>query len=110
VKRGGIVSIATGRGFGGKPRPALIIQADVFEKLGNVVTLPITSVLADHESAIRIRIAPDTVNGLRMMSEVMTDLPVAVPKERIGKSIGSLAPSDLTRVEHALLMLLGFAD
>jgi mRNA interferase MazF len=110
VNRGDIVSIATGRSFGGKPRPALIIQADIFERLGNVVTLPITSVLADHESSIRIRIVPDSVNGLRIISEVMTDLPVTVPKTHVGKKIGSLARSDLMKVEHALLMLLGFAD
>lgn len=44
MKRGDLVAVAL-QGDYGKPRPALVIQADQFVDLGTVVILPITSTL-----------------------------------------------------------------
>ena len=43
VRRGDLVTVAL-QGDYGKPRPALVIQADQFADLGSVVILPITAV------------------------------------------------------------------
>lgn len=46
MRRGNLVTVAL-QGDYGKPRPALVIQADQFADLGSVVILPITSTLVD---------------------------------------------------------------
>lgn len=110
MKRGDIVSIATGHGFGGKPRPALIIQSDAYAVLNNVIAIPITGTLAEPPSALRVRVEPTSDNGLQKTSELMTDLPLIVPRDRVGGHIGNLASEDVARVERALALVLGFAD
>ncbi len=49
VKRGDLVTIAVSGDYG-KPRPALIIQADSFSNLGSVKVLRLTSELHDWPS------------------------------------------------------------
>ena len=108
MKRGDIV-IATGPGFGGKPRPNLVVQANDYLVLPTLILLPITSELADPPSLLRIRLAPDETNGLREVSEVMTDIPYTTRPDRVRQRIGELARQDMDRVEDAMLLVLGFA-
>ena len=46
MTRGDLVTVAL-QGDQGKPRPALVVQADQFGGLGSVTVLPITSTLVD---------------------------------------------------------------
>ena len=46
MKRGDLVTIAL-QGDYGKPRPALVIQSDLFSEHPSVVILPVTSELRD---------------------------------------------------------------
>ena len=108
MKRGDIV-IATGPGFGGKPRPNLVLQADIYLVLPTLILLPITSALAEPPSLLRVRIEPDATNGLREVSEVMTDIPITTRPEKVSAIAGTLARDDLERVEEALRLVLGFA-
>ena len=63
VRRGDLVTVAL-QGDYGKPRPALVIQADQFVDLGSVVILPITSTLVD-APLLRPTVEPSPDNGLR---------------------------------------------
>lgn len=81
MKRGDIV-IATGPGFGGKPRPNLVIQADDYLSLPTLILLPIASDLADPPSLLRVRVEPDEANGLRDVSDVMTDVPITTRPDK----------------------------
>lgn len=108
MKRGDIV-IATGPGFGGKPRPNLVIQADEYLSLSTLILLPITSTLTDPPSLLRIRINPDEANGLREVSEIMIDIPVTTRPDKINGHAGTLSAEDMERVEDAMLLVLGFA-
>lgn len=108
MKRGDVV-IATGPGFGGKPRPNLVIQADEYLSLSTLILLPITSDLSDPPSLLRVRIDPDDANGLREVSEVMTDIPVTTRPDKVHKHAGMLSSEDMERVEDAMLLVLGFA-
>lgn len=108
MKRGDIV-VATGPGFGGKPRPNLVIQADAYLILPTLILLPITSDLADPPSLLRVRIEPDSANGLQKVSEVMADIPFTTRPDKVHKRAGTLSPEDMERVEDALLLVLGFA-
>ena len=108
MKRGDVV-IATGPGFGGKPRPNLVIQADDYLILPTLILLPITTDLADPPSLLRVRLAPDAANGLLEVSEVMTDIPITTRPEKVHRHAGTLAREDLERVEEALRLVMGFA-
>jgi mRNA interferase MazF len=107
VKRGDVV-IATGPGFGKKPRPFVVMQADVYAALPTLILLPITSELADPPSLLRVALEPDSTNGLLKPSEVTTDMPVTTRTEKVHQQIGHLAREDVARVEQALGLVLGF--
>ena len=101
--------IATGPGFGTKPRPYVVFQSNHYSALTTQILLPTTSVLAAPPSRLRVRIEPTSENGLREPSEVMADIPVTVRSGKIHQLVGQLASHDMARVEQAVLLVLGFA-
>ncbi len=107
MKRGDTV-IATAPGFGKKPRPYVVIQADAYARLTTLILLPITTELSSAPSALRCPLEPDEINGLLRRSEVMADIPVTTGADRVHQQIGALSARDLLRVEQALLLVLGF--
>ena len=104
VTRGDLVTVAIGRDYG-KPRPALIVQADAFAELPSVTVLRLTSDLHG-EHLIRITVAPTPENGLRAPSQIMIDKAVTVPRERIGVVIGRLDAGLMRTVGQALAAFL----
>jgi mRNA interferase MazF len=109
VKRGDVVTVAAGTGYAGKPRPAVIIQSDVFETRFSVVVCPLTSNPFE-VSAVRITIEPSLANGLRKRSWAMVDKMGAVRRDKLGKKIGALTAADLSNLDEALLLFLGLAE
>ena len=105
--RGSLVTVAM-RGDYGKPRPALVIQADQFGDLGSVTVLPITSTLID-APLLRLTIDPLAENGLRTRSQIMLDKPMTVRSERVGPTIGQLDDATMLRVNRSLVLFLGLA-
>lgn len=108
LRRGDVVTVSAGSGFGSKPRPALLIQSDQLDDLTTAVVLMFTTEL-DQAKPIRIIVLPDDTNGLRETSDLMVDVPVTVRREKIGGIIGRLSATDLARAETQLLLILGFA-
>ena len=109
MRRGELWSAATGSGFGSKPRPVLILQADAFNEAPNIIVALLTSV-SDREQSLRPRLGPDTINNLLDPSLVQIDILVTVPRQKFGSLIGRLTERDQGRVDHALLAYLGFAN
>ena len=66
MTRGDLVAIAL-TGDYGKPRPALLVQADAFAALPSVTVLPVTSEVSG-EHLVRITVRPSRQNGLRSTS------------------------------------------
>ncbi len=62
IRRGGIVTVVT-QGDYGKPRPALIIQADGYSEIGSVTICPLTSSTDNDMHGIRVMIRPDGITG-----------------------------------------------
>ena len=71
MMRGDFVTIAMQGDFG-KPRPALVIQADQFSEHATVTVLPVTSTLIA-APLFRMTVQPSAENGLRKPSQVMVD-------------------------------------
>ena len=91
----------------GKPRPALVIQSDLFDSHPSVTVLPVTSELRDLP-LFRVRIEPGKSNGLRALSEVMVDKTHTVAREKVGSRIGQLEDEAMMAVNRALATFLGF--
>jgi len=104
--RGDVVTCAPPGEFG-KPRPAIVLQSDLFNDTHASVTLcPITS-HAVEAPLFRVPVKPSAANGLKKSSQAMADKLTTVRRERIGAIIGQLEADDLARVEGAVLRWLG---
>ena len=108
MKRGDIVTIAAPGDYG-KPRAALIIQADVFNDVHSSITvLPLTSTIID-APLFRITLDPTRQNGLQRVSQIMVDKALTMPRAKIGKRVGHLGNSLMIRVGRALTVWLGMS-
>lgn len=108
MKRGDVIVVAAGEGYGGKPRPAVIVQDDRFDATDSVTLVLFTSVDVD-APLIRIAVAPNAANGLTQPSQLMIDKVVTVRRARVDGVIGRLSAEDMIRVNRALLLFLGLA-
>ncbi|HLU01427.1 MAG TPA: type II toxin-antitoxin system PemK/MazF family toxin, partial [Advenella sp.] len=91
-----------------KPRPALVIQSDLFDALATVTLLPITSTLVN-APIFRITLTPDAGNRLRKPSQIMIDKAITVSQERVSASFGCIDARTMLRVERALALFFGLA-
>lgn len=107
MRRGDLVTVAL-EGDYGKPRTALIIQADQFDSLGSVVILPLTSTLVD-APLLRPTVEPSANNKLRAPSQIILDKPMTVKTEKIGPSFGHLDDLAMIDVNRSLALFLGLA-
>ena len=105
MKRGDLVTIAL-QGDYGKPRPALIVQSDLFDEHPSVTVLPVTGELRD-APLFRIRIEAEATNNLQKTSEVMVDKAQSVPRERIGEVFGRVTEEQMLAVSRSLAVFLG---
>jgi len=107
MTRGDLVTIAA-RGDFGKPRPALVIQANQFAEHASVTVLPVTGTLVD-APLLRVTVQPNAGNGLRKPSQVMVDKTMTLRREKIGQILGRLDTEALLQVERCLALFLGIA-
>lgn len=107
MKRGDVVTVAL-QGDLGKPRPAVIIQSDLFNAHPSVTILPITGELRA-APLVRIAVNPSPNNGLHKPSQVMVDKPQSVDREKIGAAVGCLADEQMVAINRALAVFLGLA-
>jgi len=107
MKRGDLVTIAVQGDFG-KPRPALVIQADQFVETASVTVLPVTSTLVP-APLLRITLEPNPDNGLQKASQVMIDKAVTVRRDKVGEPFGRVEATELVEVDRCLAVFLGIA-
>jgi len=107
MRRGDFVTIAMQGDFG-KPRPALVIQADQFDEHATVTVLPVTSTLVA-APLLRITVRPDAGNGLQKPSQVMVDKAMTVKRDKVGPTFGRIDVDALVEVERCLAVFLGIA-
>ena len=86
MKYGHLVTIAL-QGEFGKPRPALVVQSDLFAEHSTITVLLLTSNLVD-APLLRVTLEPDGNNGLQKISQVMIDKTMTIRREKIGEVFG----------------------
>ena len=92
----------------GKPRPAVIVQAEMLAGTGLVMLVPLSSTLVD-APLIRPLLEPTPANGLREPSQAMVDVIMSVRRDRVGARIGRLEEEAMLAVTRSLAVFLGIA-
>lgn len=100
MRRGDLVRIAAG-----KPRPAIIVQADEIATPLEILLCPMTTSLLD-APLYRPTIYPTSANGLKAPSQIMADKVAPVSLDRIDGVFGYLDEADLSRLNVALAVVL----
>ena len=106
MKRGEIWTVAGGGDFMSKPKPAVVIQANVPENSESVTICGFTSAF-DEATFARVVVVPSDENGLEVLSEVMVDKVQPVRSARLRNLIGRLDSGDTERLDRSLRLFLG---
>jgi len=105
LKRGDLVTMAVSGDYG-KPRPALVIQANAFAVLPSVTVLQLTSDVNDTH-LVRITVHPTMTNGLKMVSQIMIDRAMTVPRTKLGPVFGRVDGAVMRSVATGLAAFFG---
>lgn len=105
MKRGDFVTIAMPGDFG-KPRPALVIQANPFSEHATVTVLLLSSTLVE-APLLRITVDPDERNGLLKRSQIMIDKAMTVRRDKLGPAFGAASDEVMLSVGRCLTVFLG---
>lgn len=108
MKRGDFVVVAL-QGNYGKPRPALVVQSDLFDEHPSLTIAPVTSSIVD-APLFRVTVEPTVTNGLRSVSQIMVDKLTTIRRDRVAQTLGSLPDDAMLRVNRALVLWLGIAS
>jgi len=103
MTRGDVVTVSLAGDYG-KPRPALVVQSDVFQSEESLTILPITSHLID-APLVRIGIGPEA--GLERPSQIQVDKTQTARRGRVGRVIGHVDDRTMRAVNRALAVFLG---
>jgi mRNA interferase MazF len=105
MKRGDLVTIAL-QGDYGKPRPALVVQSDLFSEHPSVTVLPVTSELRD-APLFRVRLEAGAPNNVQKTCDIMVDKAQSVSRERVGSVFGRVTDETMLEVNRSLAIFLG---
>jgi mRNA interferase MazF len=97
IKRGNVVTVSANGHYGCKPRPALVLQSDLFSTLGSVTICLLTTERLD-APLLRLIVEP---------SSSMVDKIVTVPRNTISPRIGMLDHELMVRVDRSLAVSRG---
>lgn len=99
LKRGDIVLVAIG-----KPRPAVVVQADDIPTPWAVLLCPLTTTMLD-APLYRPSVQPSSGNGLKSPSQVMVDKVGPALLSRIDRVIGRMEEGDMLRLNVTLAVV-----
>lgn len=108
MQRGDVV-VCVQSGDYGKPRPAVVVQSDLFNETHDSITIcPITTHI--HEATLfRILLTPNKSNGLKTASQIMVDKITSVRRNRIHQTVGALSKDQLNKLDKAVSFWLDVA-
>jgi len=105
MQRGDII-LCVSNGDYGKPRPAVIVQADAFNKTHATVTVcPFTTHVIE-TPFFRLLISPSKHNGLKLVSQIMIDKIASLRRDKIREKIGALTADQIRKLDEAVLLWL----
>jgi mRNA interferase MazF len=105
MQRGDFVLAAVPGDFG-KPRPALVVQSNLYSGLPSVALCPLTSDLRDDAPTLRILVEPSETNGLHKPSQIAIDKVTTVSTSRLRDTIGQADEQLMLKVTRSLAVFL----
>ena len=109
MKRGDVV-VVSAPGDYAKPRPAVVVQSDLFNDThASIAVCLLTTDLVD-APLFRLTVDPAPGNGIDRRSQIMIDKIVALRRRRIARRVGALDADTLLRVNRSLALWLGLGD
>lgn len=104
--RRGDVVVCVLSGDYGKPRPAVVVQSDLFTPTHASITVcPITTHLID-APLFRLSLESSSQNRLRTLSQIMVDKISTLKVEKIRQKIGTLTQEQCKELNTALKLWL----
>jgi mRNA interferase MazF len=108
VKRGDVVLVAVSGDYG-KPRPALIVQSDLFDEHPSV-SICLVSTHLQQTPLFRYQLEPESGNGLSTVSQVQIDKIMTIPRQKVGKVVGSLTARQMSEITRLIAFWFGIGD
>lgn len=109
LQRGDIIVCVLSGGYG-KPRPAVVVQSDLFNPTHASLTVcPITSHIVE-APLFRLALPSALENGLKHSSQIMVDKIMSLQKEKIRQKIGIITHEQLSTLNHALKIWLNLNE
>src|ERR1700730_11073429 len=87
LRRGQFVVVATSGDYG-KPRPALVVQSELFAELPFVVICPLTTMLRNEADQFCLEVGPSWRNAPREVSQIAINKISVIPVSKIGSASG----------------------
>ena len=106
MNRGELWTVSGGV-YAKKPRPALIVQDDLFLATESVVVIPLTATAVDASIA---RVEVPTTTGIAKPSFAMIDKITTVRRSNLGERIGRVPTALMADIERSLMVFLGLAS
>ncbi len=109
MRRGDVVLIAdrAGGDYGGKSRPAVVVQSDVFNATSSLVICPLTTQARD-APLLRVAVRPSPGLRLAAPSWVMVEKITTIRRDQTRDVLGRLSSAELVALSQSLAVLLGF--
>lgn len=105
MHRGDLV-ICVQNGDYGKPRPAVIVQSNLFnEKHSSITICPISTHVIE-TPLFRLLLPPHKNNGLKQVSQIMVDKITSLKRNKIHRKIGEVTSDQLKKLDEAILLWL----
>lgn len=110
LRRGDVVIVADKSGqFTGKPRPAVVVQANAYSHRNTITICPITSTEID-ASLFRVPLKPSRQLPLARSSWIEVDLITTVRRGRVSEDpIGRMSDEEIVRLTASMAVYLGIA-
>jgi mRNA interferase MazF len=99
--------VCTPPGELGKPRPAVILQADVFLEARSSVTVCLVTSTAVDAPLFRVPVEPGDESGLHVPSFAMADRVMTLSRSRLRQRIGRLSAQEQRSLDAAVSRWLG---
>lgn len=85
------------------------MQSAALDAAGSVLLALFTSEITD-APFYRLTIEPVATNGLKVLSQVMVDKILAVPRAKCGPVVGRLSAAEMLVLNSMLSVMIGLAD
>lgn len=106
MQRGDII-VCVLSGDYGKPRPAVIVQSNLFNKIHDSLTVCPFSTHLYEAPLFRLLLSPNKQNGLKEASQIMIDQMVSLKRSKIRQKIGVLTNDQMNKLDEAMTLWLG---